>query len=106
MLLLVYPVQDSWTVHSPSVVPDMSLRHFATNHLLNYDSSDVITAFQLMKDRNNPTRFQALVPAGLSQVSCLPGEEENESDNLDEWNYPLEEMSDAEDYKDSRNVLS
>jgi hypothetical protein len=59
-----------------------------------------------MKDRNNPNRFQASVPAGLSQVSCLPGDDAIDSDILGDWNYPLEEVSDAEDYTNSRSVLS
>jgi hypothetical protein len=78
----------------------------ATSRLLNYDSSDAIAAEQLMKDRNNPNRFQAPVPAGFSQLSFLPGEEDNESENLADWTYSTEELSDAEDYQDSRNVLS
>jgi hypothetical protein len=59
----------------------------ASNRLLNYDSYSAITALQLMKDRNNPSRFEHPVPAGSSQLSHLPGQEGD-----DDWNFPMEEL--------------
>lgn len=56
-----------------------------------------------MRDRNNPNLFQEPVPAGLSQLSFLPSQDELD---LGDWDYPMEELSDTEDYQDSRHVLS
>jgi hypothetical protein len=80
----------------------------ATNRLLNYDCADAMTALQDMRDRNNPNRFQHLLPAGLSQRSHLPDIDEDGDDDLDlnNWTYPIEEISDQEDHPDSRSVLS
>ena len=77
----------------------------ASDRLLNYDSNSASSALQLMKDRNNPNLFDESVPAGLSQVSYLPGKDDMRSE-LGDWTYPMEELSDTEDHRDSRNVLS
>jgi hypothetical protein len=43
------------------------------------------------------------VPAGLSQLSYLPSEQDGDGDD---WKYGIEELSDTEDYGHSRKVLS
>jgi hypothetical protein len=73
----------------------------ATDCLLNYNSNDVIGAVQLMQDRNNPTRLPDNVPAGLSQLTFLPDQDDDES-NTNVWSHLMEELSDMEDYQDSR----
>jgi hypothetical protein len=75
----------------------------ATDRLLNYNSYEAIAATQKTRDRNNPNRLpQESVPAGLSQMSHLP---DIESDG-ENWDHPMEELSDTEDYSHSRKVLS
>jgi hypothetical protein len=101
-------LDDPWRTY---FCPERIIQAFytpATNRLLNYDCADAMTAVQSMKDRNNPNRFQQLVPAGLSQRSHVRDEDEDEEDviQLGDWSYPLEELSDTEDYQDSRHVLS
>jgi hypothetical protein len=76
-----------------------------TDCILNYNSFDAMGAVQLMKDRNNPRRLQETVPAGLSQYSHLP-EEDDHDNEVDDWHHPMEELTDDEDYRDSRKVLS
>jgi hypothetical protein len=71
----------------------------ATDRLLNYTSNAALGAVQLMHDRNNSNRLHETFPAGLSQVSHLPEED-------DDWIHTIEEFSDADDYGDSRKVLS
>jgi hypothetical protein len=71
----------------------------ATDRLLNYTSFDAMGAVQLMRDRNNPLHLTQDVPAGLSQLSYLPADD-------GEWDYPIEQLSDTDDYNDSRKVLS
>jgi hypothetical protein len=56
-------------------------------------------AIQLLHNRNNLLHHPEAVPAGLSQVSYLPCQEDN-------WGHTMEELSDTEDYRDSRKVLS
>jgi hypothetical protein len=56
-----------------------------------------------MRDRNNPHQLMQQVPAGLSQLSYLPSEQNGDGDD---WNYGMEELSDTEDYGHSRKVLS
>jgi hypothetical protein len=70
--------------------------------LLNYGGSTAKEAEQRMQDRNNPNRLQEAMPPGLSQISHLPSEE---GESID-WNYPVEELSDTEDYGHSRKVVS
>jgi hypothetical protein len=41
----------------------------------------------------------------LSQLNFLPDQDESEFD-ANEWSNPMEELSDTEDYRDSRQVLS
>lgn len=77
----------------------------ATDRLLNYDSFDAIAAVQLMQDRNNPREMTESVPAGLSQISHLPDQAGFGVDDGD-WEYAMEEVSDAGDYDHSRIVLS
>jgi hypothetical protein len=76
----------------------------AIHRLLNYTSTVALGAVRLMQDRNNPKRITEPVPAGLSQVSHLPSDSEDLDDN--EWFHAMEELSDTEDYHDSRKVLS
>ena len=80
----------------------------ATDRLLNYNSHDAVGAVQLMQDRNNPTRLPDNVPAGLSQLSFLPDHDDQDEDNSNTnvWSHLMEELSDTEDYQDSRKVLS
>jgi hypothetical protein len=75
-----------------------------TDHLLNYDSHVAIAAVQLMHNRNNLVHLPENVPAGLSQLSFLPDQEDNVSDT-DDWIHLIEELSDTEDYQDSRKVI-
>jgi hypothetical protein len=77
----------------------------ATDRLLNYDSYEAISAIQLMKDRTNPVQLSNAVPAGMSQLSHLPTDDNNEYPDHD-WTNSIEELSDDEDYRDSRRVLS
>jgi hypothetical protein len=77
----------------------------ASDRLLNYNSYDAIAALQSMQDRNNPRELVESVPAGLSQHSCLPVQDDLDS-NDDNWFYEMEELSDTEDYGHSRKVLS
>jgi len=77
----------------------------ATDRLLNYTSFDAIGAMELMKDRNNPRQLVESVPAGLSQMSSLPVQDDLDSQD-DNWNHAMEELSDTEDYGHSRKVLS
>ena len=74
----------------------------ATDRLLNYKSYDAIGALQAMRDRNNHRLFNDDVPAGMSQVSFLPGLDDDDNN----WSHAMEELSDTEDYRDSRRVLS
>ena len=108
-------LDDPWRTY---FCPERVIQAFytpATNRVLNYDCSDAMTALQSMKDRNNPNRFLQLLPAGLSQVSHIrdegeEGEDKNEVEDEDielgNWSYPMEELSDTEDYQESRAVLS
>jgi hypothetical protein len=75
----------------------------ATDRLLNYDSSTATHAAQSMGDRNNSHQLMQQVPAGLSQLSHLPSQE-NGGD--DDWNFGIEELSNTEDYGHFRKVLS
>jgi hypothetical protein len=52
-----------------------------------------------MRDRINSNRLCETIPAGLSQVSHVPDED-------DDWIHAMEEVSDVDDYGDSRKVLS
>jgi hypothetical protein len=82
----------------------MALFHLpATDRLLNYDSSKATHAAQSMRDRNNPRQLMQQVPAGLSQLSHLPSQQNRDDDD---WNFGIEELSDTEDYGHSRKVLS
>jgi hypothetical protein len=65
----------------------------------------VIGAVMSMHDRNNPNRFPESVTVGLSQLSNLPSQVYNDSDGED-WCQAMEELSDMEDYQESRKVLS
>jgi hypothetical protein len=56
-----------------------------------------------MRDRNNPHQLLQQIPAGLSQLSHLPSQENGDDDD---WNFGIEELSDTEDYGHSRKVLS
>ncbi len=56
-------------------------------------------AVQLLHARNNPLRLPEAVPAGLSQVSYLPSQDDN-------WSQTMEELSNTKDYREYRNVLS
>ena len=76
-----------------------------TARLLNYDCSTAMSAVQLMKDRNNPNQIPEAVPAGLSQISHLRSQSDCDS-FCEDWNYGVEELTDNEDYGDSRKVLS
>jgi hypothetical protein len=76
-----------------------------TDQILNYTSYDAIGALQLMNDRNNPFRLLETVPMGSSQLSQLPNPEEYHDDG-DDWLHPMEELSDIDNYRDSRKVLS
>jgi hypothetical protein len=58
-----------------------------------------------MQDRNNPREMMDCLPAGLSQISNLPGQDGSEEDDGD-WEYAMEEVSDAGDYDHSQKVLS
>jgi hypothetical protein len=75
----------------------------ATDCLLNYDSSTATHTAQSMRGRNNPHQLMQQVPAGLSQLSYLPSEQNGDGND---WNYGIEELSDTEDYGHSRKVLS
>jgi hypothetical protein len=77
----------------------------ATDCLLNYSSHDAIATMQKIRDRSNPICLPENVPVGLSQMSFLPEDNDNGSDK-NEWSHPMEELSDTEDYHDSRKVLS
>jgi hypothetical protein len=77
----------------------------ATDCLLNYESYEAISAIQLMKDRSNPVQLPNAVPAGMSQMSHLPPDENNGYPDHD-WTNSIEELTDDEDYHDSRRVLS
>jgi hypothetical protein len=76
-----------------------------TDRILNYNSFDAMGAVQLMNDRNNPLRLLETIPAGLSQFSHLPDEDDYDNE-VDDWHHPMEELTDDEDYRDSRQVLS
>ena len=77
----------------------------ATDRLVNYDSFNAIGAVQSMTDKTNPVRLPGAVPAGMSQLSHLPEVDEEECADND-WFNSIEELSDDEDYHDSRRVLS
>ena len=62
-----------------------------TDRLLNYNSLDAMGASQLLHDRNNPLCHPEAIPAGLSQVSYLPTQE-------DDWSHSMEELSDTVNY--------
>jgi hypothetical protein len=67
----------------------------ATDCLLNYNSYEAIAATQKTHDKNNPNRLpQESVPAGLSQMSHLPSENDIELDS-DNWDHPMEELLDT-----------
>ena len=88
--------------------PDNVLESFhtpATDRLLNYDSYHVIAAVQFLKDRQNPVRLPEAVPAGMSQLSHLP-DNDNQLYPPDDWLNSIVELSDNEDYHDLRRVLS
>ena len=88
--------------------PDQVLESFhtpATDRLLNYDSYDAIAATQLLRDRLNPVQLPDSIPAGMSQLSHLP-DDDNELYPADDWLNSIEELTDDEDYRDSRRVLS
>ena len=88
--------------------PDHVLESFhtpATDRLLNYESYDAIAAVQLLKDRSNPVQLPEDVPAGMSQLSHLPDDDDDHYP-VDDWLNSIEELSDDEDYRDSRRVLS
>jgi hypothetical protein len=72
---------------------------------LNYTRYDAIGAVQLTKDRNNPLRLLENVLAGFSQLSHIPDNEEFDK-KVDDWLHPMEELSNTEDYRNSRKVLS
>jgi hypothetical protein len=72
---------------------------------LDYDSFDAMGAIQLLQDRNNLLHLPDAVPAGLSQVSYLPSQDDHESIDAN-WSHTMEELDDTEDYQDSRKVLS
>ena len=76
----------------------------ATHRLLNYNGPEAPAALQAMKDRNHANRFPDPVPAGLSQVSHLQSASDDEE--FEEWNNDIEELSDTEEYQDSRKILS
>jgi hypothetical protein len=76
-----------------------------TGCILNYNSYDAIGAIQLMKDRYNPFRLLETVPGGLLKLSHLPNQDNNDNE-ADDWLHPMGELSDKEDYQDSRKVLS
>ena len=75
-----------------------------TSRLLNYTSYEAIAAMQLMHDRNNCDVFPQGAPAGLSQLSHLPNQDDDLGGN--DWINKMEEFSDTEDCHDSRQVLS
>jgi hypothetical protein len=55
------------------------------------------TLQRIMDSRNNPNVIQEAVPTGLSQVSFLSNQEENDKDGCGwdgDWDHPLEELSD------------
>jgi hypothetical protein len=94
-------------VENPSSfsVPDHVFQAFhrpATERLLNYAGTTAQEAVQRMQDRNNPNRLQEAVPPGYSQISHLPSQDGDSPD----WNYPVEELSDTEDYSHTRKVVS
>jgi hypothetical protein len=75
--------------------------------MLSYDCSKPVIALQLMIHRKNPNLIQEAVPAGLSQASHLPTQEENDSYGGDwdgEWNHLLEDFFEDEDYDHTRNI--
>jgi hypothetical protein len=96
---------DIPTIFSPSERVFQAYSQPATDRLLNYSSPVAIGAVQKLRDRNNPVRLAENVPAGLSQLSFLPDQDESEFEAND-WSNPMEELSDTEDYRDSRQVLS
>jgi hypothetical protein len=101
-------LDDPWRSY---FCPERVIQKFytpATNRLLNYDCVDAMTALQSIKDRNNPNRFQEMVPAGFSQRSHVRDEDEDDVEDiqLGDWSYPLEELSDTEEYRESRAVFS
>jgi hypothetical protein len=101
------PCPDGITCPTDCVCPTEVFDAFytpATHRLLNYTGPEASAAVQQMKDRNNAYRFPDPVPAGLSQVSHLQSDSDNEE--FEEWNHGLEELSDTEEYQDSRKVLS
>jgi hypothetical protein len=53
-----------------------------------------------MWDRNNPTRIPDNTPAGLSQLSFVPDQNDDKS-NTNVWSHLMEELSNTEDYQDS-----
>jgi len=101
LLLIVPPL-----FHVPSKYWNHSSYTPATDRLLNYDSYDAIAAVQLLKDRTNPVRLPEAVPVGMSQLSHLPDDNDQDMYPNDDWLNSIEELSDDEDYRDSRRVLS
>jgi hypothetical protein len=75
----------------------------ATDRLLNYDSSTATHAAESIRDRNNPHQQMQQVPAGLSQLSHLPSQQNRDDDD---WNFGIEDLSDTEDYGHSRKFFS
>jgi hypothetical protein len=56
-----------------------------------------------IRDRNNPHQQMQQVPAGLSQLSHLPSQQNRDDDD---WNFGIEDLSDTEDYGHSRKFFS
>jgi hypothetical protein len=79
--------------------PESVLEKFykpSTDCLLNYSSFGTIGALQTLQERNNGGRLPESAPVGLSQLSCLPDQDDAKSAGID-WTNELEELSDNKD---------